>query len=113
MARPEIDASAAELDLRMTEGDPIGFNFLVADASSWGGNTFRCDVKTQMSADAPVLASLTVTATADGTGCDILLSSAPIPALIAIDGHYYWDMQEDGGLTRFSGWLLVEPQVTE
>lgn len=111
-ARPEIDASAADLDLRMTEGDPIAFNFLVKDAGSWGGSTFACDVKATQSVTAPALASLAVVVTVEAvTDLDVKLSHAPVPALVA-SSRYYWDLQEVDGLTRFSGWFIVMPQVT-
>lgn len=107
--RAEIDASAAQLDLRMTAGDAIAFNFLVPGVDEWAGTSFICQVRdTYDSLDA--LANLTVTATAVGPDCDILITSAAVPALVA--GKYVWDMQETGGITRFGGLFLVEEDVS-
>lgn len=110
--RPEIDASAAELDLRMTEGDLIAFNFLVLDAASWGGATFKADVKESQDVDAPIVISLAVVVTVETANLDVKLNHAATPLLVK-STRYYWDMQEQGGMTRFSGQLHVMPQVTD
>ena len=110
--RAEIDASAAQLDLRMTEGDAISFNFLVKDAASWGGVAFECHVKETQQVGATALADLTVVATTEGADCDFLITGAPVPALTASHHTYFWDMQDAGGITRFAGHFYVEKQVT-
>jgi hypothetical protein len=107
--RAEIDASAAQLDLRMTEGDSIAFNFLVPGVPEWGGVTFNCQVRDTHESETPI-ATLTVVATTEGTGCDIMITSVPVAELV--NGKYVWDMQEAGGITRFGGLFHVEKQVT-
>lgn len=110
--RATIDASAAELDLVMTEGDLIRFNFLVK-GEVWGGITFICHVKRHQSATEDPIAELTVTATTEGDDTDILIESDPVPGLLATRSMYFWDMQESGGgVTRFGGRFLVKPQVS-
>jgi hypothetical protein len=109
---PIIDASAAELHLKMTEGDTIRFNWLVADVQ-WGGVTFRCQVKSSAKADADVLADLDVVATDEGEGTDILVTGEPSDSLTATIGTFYWDMEEVAGpTTRFSGKFYVGRQVS-
>ena len=110
--RPEIDASAADLDLRMTEGDPIAFNFLVLDAASWAGATWACEVRASRSVSGTLLTSLAVTAVVESvTNLDVHITAAADPDLVAT-GSYWWDMQEVGGMTRFSGQFFVMPQVS-
>jgi hypothetical protein len=111
--RPEIDASAADLDLRMTEGDTIAFNFLVLNAGTWAGATWACEVRDIRSVTGTLLASLAVTATLENVDdLDVLITHAPVPELVA-SSAYWWDMQEVGGMTRFSGRFFVMPQVTD
>lgn len=110
LPRAEIDASAAQLDLRMTEGDTIRFNFLVPGVADWAGSSFLCQVRTDYDS-IDVIATLSVTATASGADVIILISSAAVPALVA--GSYVWDMQEVGGITRFGGLFFVERQVSQ
>jgi hypothetical protein len=107
--RAEIDNSAAQLDLRMTEGDPMAFNFLVRDVQ-WASGTWEAHVKETLDGD-PV-AEMTVVMTDEGTDTDVLLTSAAVPELTAFTGRYFWDLQEVNGLTRFSGYLIVVNQVT-
>jgi hypothetical protein len=109
MPRAEIDNSAAQLDLRMTEGDPISFNFLVKDVQ-WASGSWQAHVKETIDGD-PV-ATMTVLMTDEGTDTDVLLSSSAVPELTAFVGKYFWDLQEVNGLTRFSGYFYVVNEVT-
>jgi hypothetical protein len=111
ISRSEIDQSHVELDLRMTEGDPIRLNFLVLDAASWNGVAFTCLVKQRPGESEDVLADIDVIATGEGDDLDVLLTHAPVAALTAVDSPYAWGMKEDTGVTRFGGMFYVEPRV--
>jgi hypothetical protein len=101
---PEIDASAGKLNLRMTEGDPINFSWLVLDAASWAGTSFTASVRDTSG----ILQSLTVAVTAQGSDALFVMTHAAIPTLPASRSGYAWAMLEAGGPTKFAGLLFVE-----
>lgn len=109
-ARPVIDASASELDLAMTEGDLIRFNFLVPGEGSWEDATFLCQVKAEKKGSADVIATLNASVTDEDGNADFLIESSPVAALV--EGTYWWDVQEVGGVTRFIGKFIVTGQVS-
>jgi hypothetical protein len=101
---PEIDASAGRIDLRMTEGDPIPFSWLVQGAADWAGASFTAEVRDSEGAIIP----LTVVVTAQGLDALIVLSHVAIPTLLPTRSGYAWAMREIGGYTKFAGLLRVE-----
>ena len=111
ISRSEIDQSHVELDLRMTEGDPIRFNFLVLDAASWAGVLFTCQVKQRPGEAESILTNPAVTVTAQGNDLDVLLVKVPVVALTNANSPYVWSMKENSGVTRFGGMFYVEPRV--
>lgn len=99
MTIAEIDASAFDLNLRMTEGDPINFQWTVEGAAAWAGTHIAyVDVY-------ELTATVTVVNTTDAL---FTITSLPIPELIPYPGGYRWGVQEDGGFTRFAGLLFIE-----
>ena len=111
ISRSEIDQSHSELDLRMTEGDPINFNFLVKDASNWSTVSFNSEVKQFPDAALEALATLTVVVAAEGSDLDVKLTSAAVDGLTADLSPFVWGMKEVGGVTRFGGMFYVEARV--
>lgn len=111
ISRSEIDQSHAELDLRMTEGDPILFNFLVKDASGWASTSFTSLVKQRPGELESALATMTVSVSALGLDLNVLLVSTPVAELLSVNSPYVWAMKEVGGVTRFGGMFYVEPRV--
>ena len=109
ISRSEIDQSHVELNLRMTEGDPIAFNFLVKDAASWSATSFTSLVRQQADSTLPTLATMIVVVTAQGLDLDVKLTSVPVAALTALNSPFAWAMKEVNGVTRFGGFLYVEP----
>lgn len=108
-SRNEIDASHSELNLRMDQGDPIKFNFLVKDASSWSTSSFTCKVKA--APGEPDVCAPTVVVTAVGADLDVLITNASVALLTAADSPFVWGMKETSGVTRFAGFLFVEPET--
>jgi hypothetical protein len=105
---PELDASAQNLNLRMTEGDPLNFQWIVPGAASWAGAyTFRVRI------DADTLLELPATASVSNTtdALFVVTTVAAQAALVALTSGYRWDIQQTGGPTRYSGVLFVESQV--
>lgn len=118
ISRSEIDQSHAELDLRMTEGDPINIRFWVRDAEEWSLASFTCAIRQHPGTENPILAAPVVTVAVangpnpeDGTGLNVDLVTAADPDLIAANSPYVWGMKETGGVTRFGGMFYVEPRV--
>jgi hypothetical protein len=118
--RSELDKSHSELDLRMTEGDAIGFAFWVRDAQDWAGSLFVAAVHPGSGWTASPLAEPTVTVAAangpgpenqDLQGLNVDITDAPVATLTNADSPFIWGMKDVGGTTRFGGWLHVEPRL--
>jgi hypothetical protein len=118
--RSELDKSHSELDLRMTEGDPMDFAFWVRDAQDWAGSLFVAAVHPGSGWTATPLAAPTVVVAAangpepenqDLLGLNVDITNAPVAALTSADTPFIWGMKDVGGTTRFGGWLHVEPRV--
>lgn len=99
---PEIDASASEINLRMTEGDLLNFQWTVLAAAAWAG-AYTAWV-TIDGDDIP----LTATAVAVSADALFTIASAPIAELVRNSSGYEWRVKQTGGLTRFGGLLFVE-----
>lgn len=102
---PEIDASAGKLNLRMTEGDPIAFSFIVEGAASWAGSTFTAEVRDALG---NILTFTVTCSVSNTTDCLIVISHASAPTLTPTRSGYGWAMLESDGPTKFSGLLFVE-----
>jgi len=102
---PELDASAQRFNIRMTEGDPINFEWVVPDCANWAGA-----YEFKVLADGVVL-GLDVTVTAQGLDAKFSVVDTAQPELVATTSGYPWDVQESGEQTRFAGLILVDPEV--
>lgn len=118
--RSEIDQSHSELDLRMTEGDALAFQFWVRDADDWAGITFVCAVHPESGwTTTPITSPTVMVAAANGPdpdteafmGLNVDITHAVVAALTHADSPYLWGMKETGGATRFGGFLHVEPRL--
>lgn len=103
-----LDASADELDLKLTEGDPISFAFTVADVD-WSG-TYLSQIRASPDAASP-LVTLTVTATYSAPDTAFTLTATAAANVLTAPGAV-WDMQLVGGATRLRGRVFVVPQVS-
>ena len=106
---PTIDISAVELTLRMTEGDPLAFRFVVSDAESWAAGSYSLVVYEHLDeAKTPLLSGTVVSASVstDPAGCEFLITGSS-SGLLAGERYDYW-LQELGGSTRFHGPFEVE-----
>lgn len=107
------------LDLGWHEGDPISLQF-VAEVVNWDG-AYQLQVRTAQDREAPLLATLDchgdynaahVFGSYSGPGTLFTIAgdaadSAGVPA-----GDWFYDAQQVGGVTRFSGQVKVTAQVT-
>lgn len=105
-----ISQDADIVDLVWVEGDPISLAFTVADVD-WSGS-YTAQVRASTDADAPLLFSLTVTATYSAPDTAFTLTATAAAAAACTAGRYVWDMQQVNGVTRLRGVVRVEPQVT-
>lgn len=107
---PTIDASAAPLNLEMTEGDFVSFNFLVEGEANWASSTWVSRVRRASDPDSNILGEFTITAVPQGLDVNILMTSTTVNLLAA--NIYDWDMAQVGGVTRFTGQLIVKPSIS-
>jgi hypothetical protein len=103
---PELDASAQRLNIRMTEGDPINWQWIVEDGASWVG-LYECAVK--IGEDVFLLDN----AVSISTVTDALFAviNDPVAEFLETSSGYPWDIQQIDGPTRFSGLLFVDRQT--
>lgn len=106
MSRPELDASAYDLDLRMSEGDPINFQWVAEGAAAWAG-AHTCSV-TVGDVVVPLACTVSVYNTTDALFAVVDGAQA---ALVATQSGYPWRIKADAGPTRFAGLLRVEAQL--
>lgn len=105
---PELDASAQELNLRMTEGDPLNFQWLVPGAAAWAGNyTFKVRTSSE------VLVSIACTATVSNVtdALFVVTTVSAQPEFLHNESGYRWNIQQTAGPTRYRGALFIEAQV--
>lgn len=105
---PELDASAQDLNLRMTEGDPLNFQWLVPGAAAWAGAyTFKVRINPDTLVSIAATASIVNTVDA----LFVVQTVAAQPEFVALTSGYHWDIQQASGPTRYSGVMFVEAQV--
>ncbi len=132
MTTPILDASAAQLNLKSTQGDPLSFKFLI-DAN-WSG-TYVSQVRATRERTSTLHATLTVAAVllttstaaayvAQGVAAEAghteftISLTAPLNT-VPVGTTAWWDMQQQTpgtppspGVTRLSGRFLVMPEIT-
>lgn len=104
---PELDASAQRLNIRMTEGDDINFEWLVPTFSGWAG-TYDFIVLLDDGTE------LTIANTVTAQGSDALFSiiDVPQPMLVEKSSGYPWAIKDvTEGITRFAGLLFVDQEI--
>jgi hypothetical protein len=112
-------AADRTIDLEWTEGDPITLTFEAYEldddgvtevALDWSGN-YTCQVRPDP-ASSVVSITLTVAATFNTPVTLFELTASAANSALVPAGEYVWDCQETGGVTRFGGRAIVQPQVT-
>jgi hypothetical protein len=106
MTDRQILDTTSEFDIRMVEGDPVGFSWIIEGVDWSGAYTFKCSTPGGL---------FTTPATAVVSGTDTLFTvSAAASTLLAptLSGHN-WSLKKDGasGTTRFKGLLFVDEVV--
>lgn len=107
---PTISQGANVLNLEWTEGDAISLAFTAVNVN-WAG-TYAAQVRTARSISATLMGSFTVTATFSGTNTAFTLVMSQANSALIPAGGYYWDLQQVGGVTRLTGVVTVDQQVT-
>lgn len=104
---PVLGQTSRRCDLAWVAFDPVNLVFTVL-AADWSG-TYKAEVRDGPHRHANLLDELTVTAVyvAPDTNFTLTLAdSSKIPS------GGWWDMQQDNGLTRLSGRVIVTADVS-
>ena len=98
-----VSQDAVDLGLKWYPGDSVNMTWRVKDAN-WSG-TYVAKLRQYEDPDSAELATFTVTATYDAVN---LWTDFTLTLSTAIDaGCYWWSCKSTGGLTRFSGPVIV------
>lgn len=102
---PELDASGQRFNIRMREGDPVNWQWIVEGGVAWVG-TYVVTVlvgNTEVSLDSDVSAS--------GADALFVIQDTVQPLFVPTASGYPWDIQAVGGITRFAGLLFVDAEA--
>ena len=115
MANPIVEQYAVKLDLGWVEGDPISLAWTMENDDGtdldWSG-TYRVQIRTKPDKTARLLATLDMYGDHVGLTTVFTIAGDTADSAGVSTGTWYWDAQLVGGTTRFSGQVLVQPQVT-
>ena len=98
-----VSQDAIALGLKWYPGDPVNLQWRVA-ANNWSG-TYVAKLRKYESPDSAEIATFTVSAVYDETNLwttFTLTLTTPVP-----EGQYWYSCKETGGITRFSGLVIV------
>jgi hypothetical protein len=98
-----VSQDAVALGLEWYPGDPVSLTWRVADVN-WSG-TYTAKLRKYESPDSEELATFTVTATYD-PGQEWTTFLVTLATSISA-GQYWWSCKQTGGVTRFSGLVIV------
>lgn len=104
---PELDASAQRLNIRMTEGDAINFEWLVPTFSGWAG-TYDFMVLLDDGTELPI----DNTVTAQGSDALFSIIDGVKVELVEKSSGYPWSIRDvNEEITRFAGLLFVDQEI--
>jgi hypothetical protein len=98
-----VSQDAVALGLKWYPGDPVNLQWRVAD-TDWSG-TYVAKLRKYADPASEELATLTVSAVYDA-GNDWTTFNVTLATAVA-QGQYWWSCKQSGGVTRFSGLVLV------
>jgi hypothetical protein len=99
-----VSQDAVDIGLKWYPNDPVNLSFRVADVN-WAGS-YTATVRENSSTSSAVICSLNVTAVYDAVNLYTTFTfttSTQVPS-----GSYWWSCKQVGGVTRFSGQVLVD-----
>jgi hypothetical protein len=98
-----VSQDAVDLGLKWYPGDPVNLQWRVADVN-WSG-TYTAKLRKGENPATTELATFTVTAVYDAVN---LWTTFTVTLATAIpQGTYWWSCKQTGGITRFSGQVLI------
>lgn len=98
-----VSQDAIALGLEWYPGDPVNLQWRVA-ANDWSG-TYTAKLRKYADPSSQEIATFTVSAVYDAVNLwttFTVTTSTAVPA-----GEYWWSCKQTGGVTRFSGLVLV------
>jgi hypothetical protein len=99
-----VSQEAVALGLKWYPGDPVNLQWRVAD-QNWSG-TYVAKLRQYEDPNSTELATFTVTAVYDAVN---LWTTFTVTLATAIgEGQYWWSCKQVGGVTRFSGLVIVD-----
>ena len=98
-----VSQDAVDLGLKWYPGDPVNLSWRVAGVD-WSG-TYTAKLRQYEEPTSAEIATFTVTATYDAVN---LWTTFTVTLATAVaQGTYWWSCKQTGGVTRFSGQVLV------
>lgn len=99
-----ISQDAVDIGLKWYPNDPVNLSFRVANVN-WAG-TYTAAVRQNSETSSTVICSLTVSAVYDSVNLwttFTFTTNTPVAS-----GQYWWACKQTGGVTRFSGPVIVD-----
>ena len=98
-----VSQEAVPLGLKWYPGDPVNLQWRVADAD-WSG-TYVAKLRKYENPASEEIATFTVSAVYDAVN---LWTTFTVTLATAVaEGQYWWSCKQTGGVTRFSGLVIV------
>jgi len=101
---PVLDTTS-EFNIRMIEGDPIAFSWILEDEDWSGAYTFKC-------ATPGGLVTIAVTAVLNAGNTVFNVISGASALLTETTSGHPWSLKLDAGITRLQGLLFVDAAVS-
>jgi hypothetical protein len=99
-----VSQDAIDIGLKWYPNDPVNLQFRVAD-NDWSGS-YTATVRENSLVTSAVVCTLTVTAVYDAV--NLWTTFTFTTSTQVAGGTYWWGCKQVGGVTRFSGQVLVD-----
>lgn len=99
-----VSQDAIDIGLKWYPNDPVNLSFRVADVN-WAGS-YTAAVRANSDASSAVVCSLTVSAVYDAV--NLWTTFTFTTSTQVAGGNYWWACKQNGGMTRFSGLVVVD-----
>lgn len=99
-----VSQDAIDIGLKWFPNDPVNLSFRVADVD-WSGS-YTAVVRQNSDVSSSIVCTFSVTAVYDNV--NLYTTFTFITATQVPSGLYWWSCKQNGGLTRFSGQVIVD-----